>query len=393
MFGGRSVEHEISIISALQAAKYLDQTRYQSIAVYFAEDGKVYSDPKLLNKSFYTAATFQEELKKLLAIRLFANPSPKKWFSREAVENAIKADIYFPIFHGTYGEDGRVQALLELENVPFVGSGTTALSLAMNKHLCKQLAKTIDIEVLPSLLIKKATAKSDFGGIISAIKNNQYLGQAPYFIKPNNLGSSIGASRAFNDSEIGANMTNIFRHDHEAIVEPCILDLMEINCAVLDDKQPIASVVEIPVASAGVLSYEDKYIRGGKGKKGGEGLKNQGANVGQNEGMAGLTRIIDPSDLDQSIKERVRQWSINLFGLLGLSGVARFDYIFDLTANKLYFNEVNPIPGSLSFYLWEKSNPSLLFPELLDKLIEGGFRNYEINSGLQRKIEWRALKK
>ena len=201
------------------------------------------------------------------------------------------------------------------------------------------------------------------------------------FIKPSSLGSSIGLGKAANDQELDAAVIEAFKYDSSLMVEPCLENKMEINVSVLDGTPPIASVVEIPVSQEGEeLTYEDKYVRGG-GKKSGS----------VSEGMASLTRVIDPSDLAQETKDLARKYGVEIYNLLGCAGVARIDLMLDLNNNQLYFNEINTLPGSMAFYLWAKSDPCVLYTEMLTIILERAELRHKTKSGLQREIGFKAL--
>ncbi|HQH28165.1 MAG TPA: D-alanine--D-alanine ligase, partial [Oligoflexia bacterium] len=288
-----------------------------------------------------------------------------------------------PAFHGQFGEDGCIQGLFELADVPYAGCGVLSSAAAMNKYHCKCLLHAHGIPVLPAAVVPKAAAQSGLNKVLAQIYGTKGLEEFPLFVKPGNLGSSIGVSRAKDETELNAALAKVFELDNEAIVEPCVVNLLEINVSVLEgDKGPEASVVEIPVASAGVLTYEDKYMRQGKGKKG------SGRSV---QGMAGLTRVIDPEDLAPEIKAAVVRFALEAFRILGCAGVVRFDFMLDLDTNQLYFNELNPLPGSMAHYLWVKSKPPVLYTELLTRIIEGACRRKALSAGLKRDLGFRAL--
>ena len=172
----------------------------------------------------------------------------------------------------------------------------------------------------------------------------------------------------------------MFRYDTHAIIEPCVTDIMEINISIRDKDGAKASVVEIPVSESGVLSYEEKYLRGG-GKK-----------TGQSEGMASLTRVIDPPDLDEKLRASAISYGLKAFDLLGCSGVARIDFIVDLSTGQLYFNELNAFPGSCAFYLWVRSRPRVLYTDLISDMIEAAMKSFSEQSQLDRNIGLKALR-
>jgi D-alanine-D-alanine ligase len=292
-------------------------------------------------------------------------------------QKKLPIDICFLAFHGQYGEDGCVQGLLELADIPYTGSSISSSAVAMNKFQSKSIVLAHGIPALPSVLATKKDSIRHLPQVQNKILNAL---QFPLFVKPNHLGSSVGISKANDISQLNAALAKVFQYDDQALVEPCLEKLLEINVAVLDGNPPIASVVEIPIATAGALSYEDKYLRGGSKSTG-----------GQSSGMAGLSRIIDPVDLKTTIKEEVIALALHSFELLDCSGVCRFDFMYDLQKEKLYFNEVNPIPGSFSFYLWDKAKPRILYTELIDRLLTSAKERKSMQRSLNREFGFYAL--
>jgi D-alanine-D-alanine ligase len=381
MFGGRSAEHEISIITALQAISAMDTLCYEIIPLYINPSGKWYTGNALLEKSFYRS--MPDNLGTVQQVTLLPDPtirglipiSPKGVMQ---LDKAIPVDVYFLTFHGQYGEDGCIQGLLELADVVYASCHVLSSALAMNKYLCKAVLEKHGISVLPATMISRKAAISNLAEVQRQILETPGLDQFPLFVKPSHLGSSIGISIAHDKETLSAALAKVFRYDDEAIIEPCITQLMEINVSVLDGDPPQASVVEVPIASEQALTYEDKYMRNGK--------------TSGTQGMASLTRLIDPQDLDPAIKQKVRQDALKAFQILGCSGVGRFDFIFDLSNGKLYFNELNPIPGSLSFYLWEKSHPPILYTEIIHRLISKAQEHKSCRLALQKGMGFKALK-
>lgn len=384
MFGGRSVEHEISVITALQAIQAMDPFNYKIVPVYISLEGKWYTGPQLLDKAFYrglpgTLTSVQE---------VFLPPDPTvgglvamSGNRLEGDKSCIPIDIAFVNFHGQFGEDGCIQGLLELAEIAYTGCNVTASAVAMNKYHCKVFLEAHGIPVLPSTVVTKESAIHNFSEARNKILQCKGLERFPLFVKPCHLGSSVGISKAFDVRSLDAALAKAFQYDDEAIIEPCVTNIMEINVSVLEGNPPIASVVEIPVASTGnVLSYEDKYMRGGK--------KTSGRS---SDGMASLTRIIDPQQLPDEIKKPVIEYGLKAFSLLRCSGVGRFDFIFDKDRAQLYFNELNPIPGSLAFYLWEKSHPPLLYTEVLNRMLKGAQERRAQKLTLQRNFGFKAL--
>jgi D-alanine-D-alanine ligase len=392
LFGGRSAEHEISIMSAIQAMDALDVTRYEIIPVYIAQSGRWYTGQQLRKIDFYKRLA--GALSELQEVTILPKPEGSclqivseeaglsRIFARQPKQIAV--DVFLPVFHGQFGEDGCIQGLFEMAEVAYAGSPVLASAVAMNKYHCKMFLSAHGIPVLPGVLIQRERDQFDLMAACERVLATKGFDLYPLFVKPVNLGSSVGVSRAENRAELAAAIAKVFQVDAEALIEPCVQKLMEINVSVIEGEvRPEVSVVEIPVASGGFLSYEDKYLREGKGKKGPSS---------QAQGMAGLTRVIDPQDLDPAYRDRVRRYAAEAYTALGCSGIVRFDFMVDLSKGELYFNELNPIPGSLSFYLWEKSHPPRLFSDILDRVIEGAERRYRSKKELKRDLGFKALR-
>ena len=377
LFGGRSVEHEISVITALQLMLAVDPARYQTVPVYIAPNGCWYTGDELLSREFY--ASVPGSLPKLQEVTLLPKPGVNG-LTVQGSGKVIPIDVFVPVFHGQYGEDGCIQGLFELAQVPYTGSNVPASAITMNKYMCKMYLGAHGIPVLPALLIGRDDARRDIDGTVASVCQASGFSSFPLFVKPCNLGSSIGISRVTAKEDLAAALAKVFRYDTHALVEPCVADIMEINVSVRDSHGAQSSVVEIPVSQSGVLSYEEKYLRPG-GKK-----------SGPSQGMASLSRIIDPPDLAPEIREAVVAYAKKAFSLLGCSGVARLDFIYDLSSGQLYFNELNAFPGSCAFYLWARTSPRLLYSELINDMIETAQRTYESFSSLDRDIGLRALK-
>ena len=389
LFGGRSVEHEISVISGLQLMLAIDPDKYDVTPVYIAPSGRWYTGTDLLDRAFYknvpsSLATLQEVtlLPKPNVGGLLRLGGTLAHAARALAHDSsvIPIDLFLPVFHGQYGEDGCLQGLFELANVPYTGSNVPSSAITMNKYLCKMYLKVHDIPVLPALPIERADAMKDITGITEWITAQDGFTAFPLFVKPCNLGSSIGVTRVTTRDELPGALAKVFKYDTMALVEPCVSNIMEINVSIRDHQGAQASVVEIPVSQSGVLSYEEKYLRDG-------GKKN-----GPSQGMASLTRVIDPPDLDSDLRDRVITLGKRAFSLLGCSGVARLDFIVDLATGALYFNELNSFPGSCSFYLWVRSQPRILYTQLIDEMIETALKTFSINSALNRDIGLQALK-
>jgi D-alanine-D-alanine ligase len=396
MFGGRSVEHEISIITGLQLIKAIDVVKYNPLPVYIAPSGKWYAGDALLNREFYRR--MPASLTEVDQVTLLPQPNvggltvlrPKRKSGYATLpvtaENVLPVDVFFVSFHGTFGEDGCIQGVLEMAEVPYTGCGVLSAAVGMSKYHCKKLLESHGIPVLPGIVVNRESVEMNLGNNLAAVReqimSSPGLEKFPLFVKPVNLGSSIGISKAKDQAGLDAALMQVFKYDYSAIVEPCLDNKMEINVSVLDDIEPIASVLEIPVSSSGdELTYEDKYMRGGGSKK----------NAPASQGMAGLTRVIDPQDMAPELKNAAQDYARRAFKALGCAGVARIDFMVDLSDGQLYFNEINTLPGSLAFYLWMNSHPPIFYTDMLSHIIERAESRSHRRSSLSREIGFKAL--
>ena len=311
LFGGRSVEHEISVITALQLMNVIDVTQYEIIPVYIAQTGRWYVGDNLLDKNFYrrlpTSVTEAQEV----ALLPIAGSKGLTYLQRHP--DILPIDIYFLAFHGTFGEDGCIQGMLEMADATYTGCGVLPAALGMNKYQCKMMLKAAGIPVLPAALIDRRDAQKSLAAVREQIFATPGLEQLPLFVKPCNLGSSIGIGVAKDERTLNACLVNTFRYDSHAIVEPCVKDILEVNVSVLDDDEITASVIEMPVSLSGVLTFEEKYLRDDGGKK-------TGGN--ESQGMASLSshhRPPRPQSRTQTSRPRLRETgfqSPRLFGCL-----------------------------------------------------------------------------
>ncbi len=362
LFGGKSTEHEISIISAIQAIGYLNRDKYDVIPVYITKDNDFYVGedvdkieeythiPNLLKKS--TRVIWVKDGSKINLVRY-----PQKRFGNNEITSV---DIAFPIVHGTNTEDGVLTGFLQTLGLPVVGCDVLSSAVGMNKYVMKTVLKDNGISVLDC----KCYTWSDYekpDELITKIEDNF---KYPVIVKPINLGSSIGISKADNREELREALELAFEFSRKLLVEPAIVKLKEINCSVLGDYENAeASECEEPVNSDKILSFEDKYI-GGSGAK---GAKSGDAGTGGSKGMASLKRKI-PADITDEQRTKVRKMAVDAFKCLGCSGVSRIDFMLDEETGNIYLNEINTIPGSLSFYLWEPLGKK--YTQLLDDMID-----------------------
>lgn len=364
MFGGKSVEHEISIISAIQAIGHIDKEKYDVIPVYISKDNLMYVGEDIGKIESYT--DIDKLLKKSRRVipvydgnRTVLIKYPFSKFSKGIVDYV---DIAFPIVHGTNVEDGSLQGYLKTLNLPFVGCDVLSSAVGMDKYVMKTVLKDNGIPVLDCRCFSGKQFDDDPDSVVAAIE--EAVGY-PLIVKPINLGSSIGISKADDRDGLLDSLENAFRFADRVLVERAVQNLKEINCAVLGDSDDAeASECEEPVNSDSILSFEDKYIGGGSkgGSKGGaKGAKSSGS-----KGMASLKRKI-PADITDEQRATVRDYAVKAFKCLGCNGVSRIDFMMDTATGEIWLNEINTIPGSLSFYLWEPIG--VKYTQLLDRMI------------------------
>ena len=352
LFGGKSVEHEISVISAVQAMGYLDKEKYDLVPVYITKEGRMYTGEKLTQIEYYkNIKTLLADCRRVVMTNLEGRcvllPYPMKLGWKKKIVNI---DVAMPIVHGTNVEDGALQGFLKTLDVPFTGCDVLSSAVGMDKHVMKLVFQDAGIPVLPCKCYLKSDYFADENGMVAAIEESFAY---PVIVKPVNLGSSVGINKAKNRDELVEALDLAFRFAPKVLVERAITELREINCSVLGDiYEAEASECEEPLNATDILSYEDKYVSGGKGSKG--------------SGMANLSRKI-PADLTPEQREEIRTMAVRGFQALGGNGVARIDFMIDKAEDKVYLNEINTIPGSLSFYLWKPVGVE--YPELLDRMI------------------------
>lgn len=352
-FGGRSVEHEISIISALQAINAMDSEKYNIIPVYITKKGRWYTGPELLNLSTYRDHAKIEKICR----EVFMRPEYGDYNLYEAKTgglfrkgNPIVAELHvaLPILHGTNGEDGIFEGLLETIGIPFAGCNTLSSANGMDKITMKMILRAEGIPVVDYVWFTDKQWLSDRDNIISKVEN--ILGY-PVIVKPANLGSSVGIGKASDRNSLIKKIDEAEKFSQRIIVEHMIEQLKEINCSVLGDADDhISSVCEEPIKTGDILSYEDKYMGGSK----------------TTAGMQASDKRI-PARIPEDQSEKIRKIVGETFRVLSCHGVSRVDVMIDEKDGAIYVNEINTIPGSLSFYLWEATG--INFTQLMDKLV------------------------
>ena len=372
VFGGKSVEHEVSIISAIQAIENMDRSLYNIIPVYMTKDnefyigddvGKIesYKDiPKLLEKSQHVVFAGEKG-------GVFLMEYPPKLFHKQITP----VDVVFPVVHGTNVEDGTLQGYFKTLGVPFVGCDVEASAVGMDKFVQKLILHENNIPVLEGELFNLG----DYGDIEEMYRVVESNIGYPVIVKPVNLGSSVGIGIAKDRAELGRRIDDAFLYAKRILIEHAITNLREINCAVLGDElEAIPSECEEPLHTGDILDYADKY--GNRSK------------TGSSEGMASVSRIL-PAKLEPEQRDKIRNLAVRAFGALGCNGVARMDFMIDEDNGNIYFNEINTIPGSLAFYLWEPVGIS--YSELINRLIDLAMRRKRSEDRLTFSFETNIL--
>lgn len=359
VFGGRSVENEISVVTANQMMHAMDPEKYNIIPIYITKSGKWYSGEALRNVDNY------RDTKSLLAQceEVYVRPvygdtnlyrCKKGFFQKEVL---AKLDVVVPALHGTNCEDGTFQGVMEFAGIPYAGCNTLASANGMDKITMKMILKECGIPVIDYCWFSD---KEWFDRQEKVVENIEGKLGYPVIVKPANLGSSVGIKAAHNKEELLDAIENAIQFTNRIIIEKYVQKLKEVNCAVLGNYYDCqASVCEVPVRSGEILSYQDKYMNGGSKKS---------------QGMQSTVREI-PANLPEATTTFIQNAACETFRALSCDGVSRIDFIIDEATDEIFVNEINTIPGSLSFYLWEYSR--INFSALVDKLIEIAIRRQQ----------------
>ena len=356
-FGGESVEHEVSIISAHQAIEALDKNKYNVIPVYVSKERKLYVSDLLKDMSNY------KDLKHLISQctqvsitsednRVVIRPVKPSLFGPKELGTI---DVAIPVMHGTNGEDGTIQGFFEMLKVPYAGCDLYGAAIGQDKVLQKNVLSDNNLPITNWFWVYGSEMDTHQSEILDKVHRLIY----PVIIKPARTGSSVGISIAHNDEEYLACFDEARQYDEKIITEKVVKPMREINCSVVGDSYScVASVLEevSSVSQDELLSFSDKYLGGSKSTKS-DGSK----------GMASTARIV-PAPLTDEQTRLIQQLAKETFRVLGTSGVCRIDFLMDADTKKVYVNEINTIPGSLAFYLWQAAGVS--FSELMDKLVE-----------------------
>lgn len=348
LFGGNSVEHEVSVISASQAIAAIDKERYQVIPLYLTKDHRLYSGDVLFDvKNFKHIDHLLKKCKQVSIVkvqqRFFIQPIKMGLFAK-----AQEVDVVLPVVHGTHCEDGSIQGYLETIGIPYSGSDVISAAVGQDKVYMKMIFEHHKIPMVPWMHFNANDYRINKNKVIRDIQNNVGL---PCVVKPARLGSSVGITLVKTLENLNESILEALNYDTKIVIEKAIVNLREVNCSVIGDEMSVeASVLEEVMKYDAILSYKDKYQSNAKSK-----------------GMASTSRVC-PAELDDDYTIKVQELAKEVFMVLGCSGVTRIDFLMDSNTMELYVNEINTIPGSLSFYLWDKSGYN--FSDLMDRLID-----------------------
>ncbi len=348
IFGGKSSEHDISIITASQVLKNLNKQKYNIIPVYITKSGKWFYLKKFFDISFFSS--FNVKNKGVTEVGLFADSNTLFKKRKLRHKQLFKIDVAIVAMHGVNGEDGTVAGLLQLCDIPFTSPGSISAGICMDKVFMKKIFESEKFPVLPYVHFYRSEFLKAKEKVVKRLEKEL---DYPIIIKPANLGSSIGINICRNFEELVLAIEVACHYDKKILAERAVENLREINCSVLGVGQNVkASELEEPVSWKSYLSFEEKYLTKNKNSKG---------------GMHNLKRIM-PAKISKKISKQIKALSLKAFKALNCKGVVRIDYIIDEDENKVYINEINTIPGSFAFYLWEYEGMS--FETLLDELIK-----------------------
>ncbi|HRY63338.1 MAG TPA: D-alanine--D-alanine ligase family protein [Patescibacteria group bacterium] len=361
-FGSRTPEHDVSIITAQLIIAGLRDLGHEAVPIYIGKNGRWYIGKQLDSVMFFKEENKEAKLSKMKSYHLDMEASTDKMvFFRDGIApGKIEIDLAFPALHGANGEDGTVQGVFELVNVPYVGCGVASSAVAMDKILTKIFFQGIGIPTVDFVSFDKAQWDKSSAEIMNSIQDKL---DWPVIVKPARLGSSIGIAKAGTKKELELAIEVALHYDDKALVEKCVQNLMDVTCAVIGNDEPRASLLQESLFRDELFSYQDKYLDEG------------GAQTGQAE-----KNIIIPARLDEKTTQEIQEMSRKIFKGLGCSGIARFDFLYDKVEKRFYANEINTIPGTLYHHLWKKSGLGL--KELLSELIRLAEERYKIKNKL-----------
>jgi D-alanine-D-alanine ligase len=373
-FGSRNPEHDVSIITGCLAIQGLKDLGHTIVPVYIAKNGKWFVGEELGNVEFYKVTDLDSKLKSFGGFSIDMEVSQGKMVLNKKgllSKKEYVIDLAFPAIHGQNGEDGTLQGMFEIMNMPYVGCDVPASAIAMDKVLTKLIYQRFSIPTTKFVYFSTEEWINKKNDLVENIKNNLVW---PVFIKPTRLGSSIGMAKASTEQELEFAIEVALHYDSKILVEEAVEDLMDITVAVMGNGKPEASLIQESAYSKDFFSYEDKYLNEG------------GAQLGNAE-----KSIIIPARLDDNTTKEIQGMAIEIYKLTGCSGLARVDFLYSKTFKKYYANEINTLPGTLYHHLWKKSGIEL--PELLTKLVEFAKEKYDQKQKITYTFESAILSK
>lgn len=368
IFGGESVEHEVSIITAIQAMNKIDEEKYEVIPIYITKDREWYTGDMLKDIEVYQDLNLIKRYSTNVVL-YYKNGSYVLQKKNGLLKSIVKEiDIAFPIVHGTNVEDGVLQGYLQTIGIPFVGSNVYGSVAGQDKTIMKDIWKEIDLPMTKYVWFYDTDYRQDKDSVLDKIKGLKY----PLIVKPATTGSSVGISFCDDINSLKEGIDQAVQYDTKIIVEEVVQNLKEVNIAVMGnyENQRVSAIEEV-FSGNHFLTFQDKYIGNGKGKL--KGFK-KGAIKTTSKGMASANRKL-PADLDPKMQKEIEEIAMKAFKALGSSGNSRIDFLVDEKTNKVYINEINSIPGSLAFYLWDAKD--INFTQVLDDMIQIGIKDYK----------------
>ncbi|HIS17499.1 MAG TPA: D-alanine--D-alanine ligase [Candidatus Coprovivens excrementavium] len=366
IFGGESVEHEVSIITAVQAMNFIDEKKYEVVPIYINKERNWYTGEALREMSSYKDLSLIPSLAKEVVLTKKGDEFvlQKKNGLFKGVVNTI--DVAFPIVHGKGVEDGSLSGYLETIGIPYVGPSMLGASIGQDKVVQKQVMSASGIPVVDYTWFYDHEYQNDEEQILKDIKKIGY----PVIVKPARLGSSVGISVAKNEDQVKESIEEAIKYDEKIVVEAMIKNLKEVDCAVVGNYEDMeCSLIGEMLTDNDFLTFEDKYI--GEGGKGGK----KGSAKNQTGGKIATSGFKIPAELDKEVEEQIYKYSKEAFRCLNLSGVTRFDFLVDTKAKKAYVNEPNTIPGCLAFFFYTPKGKK--YTKLLDEMITLAIKEYK----------------
>ncbi|MBR2828079.1 MAG: D-alanine--D-alanine ligase [Bacilli bacterium] len=385
IFGGESVEHEVSIISAIQAMNKMDEEKYEIIPIYITKDREWFTGDMLRDIDVYQDMNLIKKYASNVVL-YYRNGCYVLQKKNGLFKKVVKEiDIAFPIVHGTNVEDGVLQGYLQTIGIPFVGPNVYAAVCGQDKTVMKDIWKEANLPMTKYIWFYDNDYRQNEEEILEKIKKLKY----PLIVKPATTGSSVGIMVCENIESLKEAIDDAMQYDNKIIIEEVVENLKEVNIAVMGnyENQKVSEIEEV-LSTNKFLTYQDKYIGGGKNTKLKGSIKVP-VKGSSSKGMASTNRKL-PAELEDNLRKQVEEIAIEAFKLLGSSGNSRIDFLIDKEAKKVYINEINSIPGSLSFYLWDKKD--INFTQVLEDMINIGIKDYKKRMSKTHSFETNILK-